>query len=93
MKKYREAVVKNFLKWLKERKIPMNPNSDPLLFLTNEALGAEWNQQGLPPDIVSIENDAILVNSERHLFVYHRSSTPRYLLHQREGKEKQPSSY
>ncbi len=93
IKKYREAVVKNFLKWLKERKIPMSPNSDPLLFLTNEALGAEWNQQGLPPDIVSIENDAILVNSERHLFVYHRSSTPRYLLHQREGKEKQPSSY
>ncbi len=47
IKKYREAVVKDFLKWLKERKIPMSPNSDPLLLLTNEALGAEWNQQGL----------------------------------------------
>jgi hypothetical protein len=71
----------------------MSPNSDPLLLLTKEALGAEWNQQGLPPDIVSIENGAILVNSERYLFVYHRFSIPRYLLHQREGKEKQPSSY
>jgi len=41
IKKYREAVVKDFLKWLKERKIPMSPNSDPLLLLTNEALKAE----------------------------------------------------
>ncbi len=72
----------------RERFNPMSPNSDPLLLLTNEALGAEWNQQGLPPDIVSIENGTILVNSERYLFAYHRSSTPRYLLDQREGKEK-----
>jgi dynein heavy chain len=47
----------------------MSPNSDPLLLLTNEALKAEWNQQGLPPDIVSIENGTILVNSERYSLI------------------------
>jgi hypothetical protein len=71
----------------------MSPNFDPLLLLTNEALNAEWNQQGLPPDIVSIENGTTLVNSERYSFAYHRSLTPRKLLDQRERKEKQPSSH
>jgi dynein heavy chain len=53
----------------RERLNPMSPNSDPLLLLTNEALGAEWNQQGLPPDIFSIENGTILVNSERYSLI------------------------
>jgi dynein heavy chain len=37
--------------------------------LTNEALGAEWNQQGLPSDIFSIENGTILVNSKRYSLI------------------------
>jgi dynein heavy chain len=34
--------------------------------MTSDALAAEWNQQNLPSDNVSIENGTILSNSERY---------------------------
>jgi dynein heavy chain len=47
----------------------MSPNSNPLTILTDEAKTAGWNTFGLPPDLVSTENGAILTNSERYSLI------------------------
>jgi dynein heavy chain len=47
----------------------MSPNSNPLSILTDEAAVAGWNTCGLPPDLVSTENGAILTNSERYSLI------------------------
>uniref|UniRef100_A0A7S2QUS9 Uncharacterized protein n=1 Tax=Triparma pacifica TaxID=91992 RepID=A0A7S2QUS9_9STRA len=46
-------------------KIPMSDNADPLKILTTAADVAGWNADGLPADIVSTENGAIVCNSSR----------------------------
>lgn len=38
----------------------------PVKLLTDESTIAQWNKDKLPTDTVSIENGAILVNSERY---------------------------
>ena len=66
-KKFREMIIKgNFLKYMKDAKIPMAQNPDPLVILVDDATKAAWNNQGLPSDQVSIENGTILTNSERY---------------------------
>lgn len=47
----------------------MSPNSNPLTILTDEAAVAGWASHGLPPDLVSTENGAILTNSERYSLI------------------------
>lgn len=49
-----------------DHKIPCSPSPDPLMLLTNDAIKASWNNQGLPSDSVSTENGTILTNSERY---------------------------
>ena len=54
--------------WLRDlmsRDVPTTPNIDPLWVLTNEAQVAEWQNQGLPADRISIENGAIMTNCSR----------------------------
>ena len=55
-----------FLTFITLNKIPMSLNADPVKLLIDESTAAKWNQQGLPSDIVSIENGTILTNSERY---------------------------
>eukprot|EP00388_Colpodella_angusta_P034964 GDKK01034418.1.p1 GENE.GDKK01034418.1~~GDKK01034418.1.p1 ORF type:complete len:1450 (+),score=482.90 GDKK01034418.1:98-4351(+) len=65
-KKYRDILINNkFLTFLQSRGVPMSSPPNPLNVLTTAAQVAVWNQQHLPADQVSIENGAILVNSER----------------------------
>ncbi|CAH0551274.1 unnamed protein product [Brassicogethes aeneus] len=67
-KKYRtDLMVKSWLPTLKTLPltIPMSETVDPLMLLTDDALIAEWNNQGLPTDRMSAENACILVNSSR----------------------------
>ncbi|OAF71285.1 Axonemal beta dynein heavy chain 17 [Intoshia linei] len=45
--------------------IPTSPNADPLKMLIDDAIIAEWNNQGLPADRMSTENATILTSSER----------------------------
>jgi dynein heavy chain len=56
-------------KWLpdlKARKIPTTEGIDPLYgVLTEDAQVAQWNNEGLPSDRVSIENGAIVTNCSR----------------------------
>ena len=66
-KKFREMIIKGtFLKYIKDAKIPMSSNPDPMILLVDDATKAAWNNQGLPSDQVSIENGTILTNSERY---------------------------
>jgi len=43
-KKFRDVMIKeNFLKFMKEQKVPMSPASDPVKILTDESTIAKWN--------------------------------------------------
>ncbi|RYH32012.1 hypothetical protein EON65_01475, partial [archaeon] len=51
---------------LKGRDVPISANLDPLLHvLSNEAQMANWQNEGLPSDRISLENGAILSSSSR----------------------------
>ena len=69
-KKFRDMIVnERFLDFFKRNRIPMSPDPNPLIILTDEATVAEWNNQKLPADKVSTENGAILTNSERYSLI------------------------
>ncbi|EFN60095.1 hypothetical protein CHLNCDRAFT_133411 [Chlorella variabilis] len=64
--KFRELLVADWLKFLHERGVPMSPGlSDPLKRLVDDAMVAGWVREGLPADPTSVQNGAILTNSER----------------------------
>ena len=50
---------------LVERQIPLTPNIDPLVMLTNDGNNAKMISEGLPSDRISIENGAIITNCKR----------------------------
>ncbi|CBZ52837.1 GA26239, related [Neospora caninum Liverpool] len=65
-KKYRDWLKnEKFAQFLRSKHVPMSPEPNPLLLLTSDAEMAMWNNQGLPSDQVSLENGAILTNSQR----------------------------
>lgn len=59
-------INEEFMKFLKEQDIPMSVDSNPIKILTDDSIIAQWNKQGLPSDIVSVENGTILTNSDRY---------------------------
>ena len=66
-KRFREKLVfEEFVHFIKKKQIPKSQISNPVKLLVDDATTAEWNNQGLPSDRVSIENGAILVNSQRY---------------------------
>ncbi|KAL0208847.1 hypothetical protein P9112_011434 [Eukaryota sp. TZLM1-RC] len=63
---FRKSLVEeHWLPFLKDSKIPLSENSDPLLLLTNEAQIASWSNEGLPTDTVSVENASIVSSCAR----------------------------
>ncbi|XP_070583565.1 dynein axonemal heavy chain 11 isoform X3 [Erythrolamprus reginae] len=67
-KLYREELVEHmWLPFLKLQKIPIpiSTELDLVAMLTDDAMIATWNNEGLPSDKMSIENAAILTNCER----------------------------
>ena len=64
---YREWMTnQKFIEYFRKFNIPMTADLNPVNMLVDEATKAEWNNEGLPTDIVSIENGTILVNSARY---------------------------
>jgi dynein heavy chain len=64
--KFRKQLVDE--KWipdLKERLIPMTEGVGPLDVITDDSMMAQWGQEGLPTDPLSIENGAIMCNAAR----------------------------
>ena len=69
-KSFRDKIMDdNFIKFFKDNKIPLSSACDPLAILTDEAKVAGWNNEKLPSDRVSIENGAILTNSDRYSLI------------------------
>ncbi|XP_061694561.1 dynein axonemal heavy chain 11 [Syngnathoides biaculeatus] len=67
-KKYRRELVDNLWRpFLRSQKIPipMTTDLDPVSLLTDDAMVAQWNNEGLPGDKMSTQNAAILINCER----------------------------
>uniref|UniRef100_A0A803T5S7 Dynein axonemal heavy chain 11 n=1 Tax=Anolis carolinensis TaxID=28377 RepID=A0A803T5S7_ANOCA len=67
-KVYRHELVESlWLPFLKSQKnpIPISEDLDLVAMLTDDAMIASWNNEGLPSDRMSIENAAILTNCER----------------------------
>ena len=63
---FREMLWKNtWLPDLISREIPLTEGIDPLVVLTDDAKVANWQNEGLPADRISIENGAIITNAER----------------------------
>lgn len=64
---YRDDLQNNY--WSKKLQSiePSIPNSggNPLEMICDDAVVAQWNNEGLPKDSMSIENAAILLNSSR----------------------------
>jgi len=54
-----------WLQDLKARDIPLSAGLDPLLLLSNYAQMANWQNEGLPSDRISLENGTIVTNSSR----------------------------
>jgi dynein heavy chain len=55
-----------FAKFFRDNKIPASENINPLAILTTDAEMAEWQNEKLPSDEVSLQNGAILTNSDRY---------------------------
>jgi dynein heavy chain len=64
-KVHRKNVMKEFIKFTTENKIPISENFDPIGVFADAATVSEWNNNFLPADKTSSENGMILMNSER----------------------------
>ncbi|XP_019712197.1 dynein heavy chain 11, axonemal [Hippocampus comes] len=67
-KKYRKELVDNLWRpFLRSQKIPipMTADLDPVCMLTDSAMVAQWNNEGLPGDEMSTQNATIHTNCER----------------------------
>uniref|UniRef100_A0A672IQ98 Dynein axonemal heavy chain 11 n=1 Tax=Salarias fasciatus TaxID=181472 RepID=A0A672IQ98_SALFA len=67
-KKYRGELLDNlWMPFLRTQKapIPMTGGLDPVSMLTDGAMVAQWNNEGLPGDKMSTQNATILTNCER----------------------------
>ncbi|XP_018058898.1 PREDICTED: dynein heavy chain 9, axonemal [Atta colombica] len=67
-KKYRIDLMNLYwLPFLNNLQVPIlyTPNLDPLSSITDDAIIAQWNNEGLPTDRMSSENATILINSSR----------------------------
>ncbi|XP_074840744.1 dynein axonemal heavy chain 11 isoform X2 [Carettochelys insculpta] len=67
-KQYRQELVEHmWIPFLKSQKvpIPITEGLDPIATLTDGAMIAAWNNEGLPSDRMSTENATILINCER----------------------------
>jgi dynein heavy chain len=64
-RQYRESCIANYIEFLTQKQVPLGKNPDVMKVLTTEADMAGWAGQGLPADRVSMENGAIMTNSQR----------------------------
>jgi dynein heavy chain len=66
-KTFREMIItEEFVPYITKKGLPKSLSLNPVSLLVDDATKARWNNQGLPSDEFSIENGAILTNSERY---------------------------
>uniref|UniRef100_A0A671Z136 Dynein, axonemal, heavy polypeptide 9 like n=1 Tax=Sparus aurata TaxID=8175 RepID=A0A671Z136_SPAAU len=66
-KKYRRELLDNlWMPFLRSQKVTtLHTGLDPVSMLTDDAMVAQWNNEGLPGDKMSTQNATILTNCER----------------------------
>ena len=65
-KQYRERLLnEEWTPFLQKAEVPLSENANPTKLLTTPAAVAQWNQDKLPPDPVSVENGTILTSTLR----------------------------
>ncbi|CAM9840577.1 unnamed protein product, partial [Ectocarpus sp. 12 AP-2014] len=65
-KDYRQELWKN--RWLPDltaKMVPLREGLEPLQMLTNDSQVAEWQNERLPSDQISVENGGILTQCQR----------------------------
>lgn len=53
----------------------MTEGLDPVSMLTDDAMVAQWNNEGLPGDKMSTQNATILTNCQLWHLIYHLASS------------------
>lgn len=64
-KKYRTEAVEKMIKIAKDLNIPMIDDIKPVKMLADDATIAQWSNNALPTDDVSVENAAIFSSCQR----------------------------
>merc|ERR1719316_2609241 len=62
---FRNNLTIQWLEGIKERGIPHTEGIDPLKVLTDEAAIAQWMNEGLPADHISVENACVVTSCKR----------------------------
>lgn len=63
--KYRERMLKIWIKQAREHEIPISEDILPTTFISDPATIREWNLQGLPADNFSAENGVLVTSSSK----------------------------
>jgi dynein heavy chain len=58
--KYRDSLLKEWMNFCKEKKIPFSPDFSVERVLGDPVLIRDWNINGLPADNLSVENGIIV---------------------------------
>ncbi|MES1909576.1 MAG: hypothetical protein MHM6MM_002292 [Cercozoa sp. M6MM] len=67
---FRSKLVEEWFEGIKNRSLPVGDEITPLNYLANDANFARWTNEGLPVDNTSLENAAIVSESDRYpLFI------------------------
>merc|ERR1719487_2371507 len=62
---FRNSLTIQWLEDIKQRAIPHTEGIDPLKVLTDEAAIAQWMNEGLPADRISVENACVVTSCDR----------------------------
>ena len=62
---FRNSLTVQWLEDIKQRQIPFTEGIDPLKVLTDEASIAQWMNEGLPADRISVENACVVTACAR----------------------------
>merc|ERR1719482_444348 len=62
---FRNSLTSQWLEDIKQRAIPHTDGIDPLKVLTDEAAIAQWMNEGLPADRISVENACVVTSCSR----------------------------
>merc|ERR1719311_561322 len=62
---FRNSLTVQWLEDIKQRAIPHTEGIDPLKVLTDEAAIAQWMNEGLPADRISVENACVVTSCKR----------------------------
>ena len=61
--KYRSSIIKDWVALCRQRRIPCSASPSLRITLGDEVMIRDWNIQGLPTDMFSVENAIVVFNT------------------------------